>query len=292
MLSDRDPDAGRHREDLAAVLELDRLAQDLGQAVGERVERTPRRRSPRPASRTRRHRADPPCPARAPRPAAVSRRSCRSWSPAACPRLSLTCLKPSMSMNSAPATIPGWRADPREQLLGAVEHEGAVGKAGERVVQRLVGAARGSSRARARAPACGRFRGPASAGRSPRSGAFRRSAARASSSCRTPRPRPWRPNVCTVHPSGSVDHRALRSRRGGAACECDVRGALAVAEGDGHVRVTLERPAQHDARARAARRAIPRRRAGAPPPSAARTPPRYTGVSTPSVVVAPSTNGA
>ena len=44
---------------------------------------------------------------RGPRSAAVRRRSCSSWSPAAWPSLSLTCLKPSTSMNRAPARSAG-----------------------------------------------------------------------------------------------------------------------------------------------------------------------------------------
>ena len=66
--------------------------------------------SPRRAPRTRLLRAARPCPARARRAAAVRPTTVSRRSPAAWPRLSLTCLKPSMSMNSAPATVPGLRA--------------------------------------------------------------------------------------------------------------------------------------------------------------------------------------
>ena len=72
---DRDPDADRPRGDLASVLELDRLAQDLGQAVGEQVQRRLAVLSARPARRTRRRRAGRPCPARGPTAAAALRRS-------------------------------------------------------------------------------------------------------------------------------------------------------------------------------------------------------------------------
>ena len=117
----------------------DRLAQHLGEPVGEQVQRRSSSVASRPARRTRRRRADRPCPAS--RTALCSRSPTvfSSWSPAAWPRLSLTCLKPSMSMNSAPASIPGSRRATREQLLGAVEHQRAVGQARERVVQSLVG---------------------------------------------------------------------------------------------------------------------------------------------------------
>ena len=82
--------------------------------------------------------------------------TCSSWSPAAWPSLSLTCLKPSMSMYSAPATRAGGCA-PRERASARRGRAPARGWAGRSACRAAPGArARGSSRARATARARGR----------------------------------------------------------------------------------------------------------------------------------------
>ena len=59
-----------------------------------------------------------------------------SWSPASWPRLSLTCLNPSRSTKSTASTSRE-RAGPGERLVEAVAEQGAVGEAGEAVVEGL-----------------------------------------------------------------------------------------------------------------------------------------------------------
>ena len=140
-------DAPFARGDAEARAEHDLAA---GDANGQRA--PPRPRAPRSAGRPRDHRrsststanSSPPSRAavspRARNEAAAASSSTSSWSPVAWPKLSLTFLKSSRSMNS---TVTGRAAAPRahERVLQPLREQHAVGEVGERVVERLVGEA-------------------------------------------------------------------------------------------------------------------------------------------------------
>ena len=139
VAAERHADARRHRDRLGAVAERHRLPQDLGQAVGEHA-----RASASPAAQLAQHdelvaaeTADRVlCPYGAPQPLrhGAEQQIARRVSQVVVDRLEVVDVDEQHA-----GEHPGVARRAREQLLGAVEHERAVGQARQRVVQSLVG---------------------------------------------------------------------------------------------------------------------------------------------------------
>ncbi len=136
--TDRDPDADRTRGDLAPVVELDRLAQDLGEAVGEQVQR--RLAVSQFAQHDELVAAEPadrvPLADRPPQPFSDGPQQLIPGRVAVVVVDVLEAVDVD-EQGSGDGTQLGCRA--LDQLFGPVQDQRAVGEPGERVVQRLVG---------------------------------------------------------------------------------------------------------------------------------------------------------
>ncbi len=289
VVADRHADARGDRERLAGVAELDRRAQRLGQAVGEDVRR-------RLVGR-RLDQHDELVSAEPPDGVLVAHRALQPFPRD--PQQPVSGRVPEVVVDVLEAVdvdVQSTRHRPRlarrarEHLLGAVEHERAVGQAGERVVERQVGElARLLAHERQRARAPGR----------------EHQHQQAEHPAQQDPPDQQRQRVPAVdHARGGGraeglhgpavaerDLRALRAGRRGAAREHDVRVPRFVAEAHGDVRVAFERSRQHHAGLdQLAEPAHERRRRAATVVGV--TPPRYTGVSIPSAVPLRPATGA
>ena len=110
---DRDADAREHRD--FGEPSGNGLLERVEHALAERDRLGLGRRGPRRGSRTRRRRAARPCRCRASARRGARRSTTSSWSPTSWPRLSLTALNLSRSMNSI-ATTPFAAVQARERL--------------------------------------------------------------------------------------------------------------------------------------------------------------------------------
>ena len=135
---DRDPDADRPRGDLATVLELDGLAQDLGEAVGEQVQR--RLAVPQLAQHDELVTAEAPdrvvLAHGFPEPVSDGDQQLVSGRVAEVVVDVLEAVHVDEQRPGDDAVL--WRGA-LDQPFGPVEHEGSVGEPGEGVVERLVG---------------------------------------------------------------------------------------------------------------------------------------------------------
>ena len=236
-------DARRHREDLAAVLELDGLAQRLRQAVGETVERN--------VAGAGLDKHDELVAAEASDGVLVAYGPLQSRADGlqqgvagGVPEVVVDVLEAVDVDEQRPWEDPWIARRAREQLLRAVEHECAVGQPRERVVQRLVRElARLLEHERERSPAPRAEHDP----QRPEQEAEQDSpdeqrqcvhVAEDAAGCR-------RREALHGPAVAEVDLRCLRAGQHLAAVEGDVRPRSVVAEHDRDVRMALQRTREH-----------------------------------------------